>query len=139
MHATAPHFFHAIQGNQKLGAHSIAPRLCPPLLPTVTTMTTTVVKRTMARGRPQRSMRRSCTASSGTDFCHPPPLIGWALTKLCRGKQHAPDDNDNKDDNNVCVQLRHQWGTAVCNTRGYQSSLHIPPPPGHFLTRIKEF
>jgi len=23
--------------------------------------------------------------------------------------------------------------------RGYQSSLHVPPPPSHFLTRIKEF
>ena len=38
----------------------------------------------------------------------------------------------------VCV-MRHRWGTAVCNTIGYQSLLHVLPPPGHVLTRIKEF
>ncbi len=97
-HSSPLHFFHAIQGNQKLGAHSIAPRLCPPLLPTVTTTTTTVVKKTMARGRLQRSARRSCTASSGMDFCRPPPSIGWALTALRRGERRAPDDDDDNDD-----------------------------------------
>jgi hypothetical protein len=28
---------------------------------------------------------------------------------------------------------------AVCNTRGYQSPLHMPPPPGCLPTRIKGF
>ena len=36
----------------------------------------------------------------------------------------------------VCV-LRHWLETAVCNAGRYQSTLHMPPPPGRLLTRIK--
>ncbi len=57
-----------------------------------------LVKKTMARGRPQRSARRFCTASSGMDFYRPPPSIGWALTALRRGERRAPDDDDDDDD-----------------------------------------
>ncbi len=39
----------------------------------------------------------------------------------------------------MCVQLRHWLEMAVCNTRGYQSPLHMPPPPGCLPTRIKGF
>jgi hypothetical protein len=37
------------------------------------------------------------------------------------------------------VLLRHWLETAVRNTRGYQSPLHMPPPPGCLHTRIKGF
>jgi hypothetical protein len=71
----SPYFRHAIQGNQKLGAHFIAPRLCP-LLPSLITTITTMVKKTMARGRPQRSTQRSCTMSSGTSVSPPVDQVG---------------------------------------------------------------
>jgi hypothetical protein len=71
----SPHFCHAIQGNQKLGEHSIAPRLCPPL-PALTTTITTMVKKTMVRGRPQRITQRSCTVSSGTSVVPPIDRVG---------------------------------------------------------------
>ncbi len=93
----------ANQGNQKLGIHAIAPKLCPPL-PMVTTMTTMMVKKAMARGGHQRSAQQSCTASSGTSVLLPPP-IGWALSALCRGREVLAGDatvgSNNEDNDNA--------------------------------------